>query len=181
MGCFILIEKFGSEINPLFENNLTEKKVISKLKEVFEDHLDAINQNTDEIQANYEYLCELDAKLDKTNERLDQIQLFLQQFGLKVDEKPKFDVKPLNKREQEVFLVLYTLDGIKEKITYSDVAKRTGFTEELIFEYIASLLKKGVPIMRKHINNRTYLQLNPYFKSLQAKQNILKIDQKTLF
>lgn len=180
MGCLFVTENLNSDENPLFENNLAKNKVISKLKEVFEDHLDAINQNTDEIQANHEYLCELDAKLEKINERIDQVQVFLQKFGLEVKETPKFDVKPLNKREQEVFLVLYTLDGVKEKITYADIARRTGLTEELVFGYTASLLKKGVPIIRRHINNRIYLKLNPHFKDIQAKENILKIDQKTL-
>ena len=176
-----MVYSFSTKNSQLSQQNHSDKEFFLKIKDVFEDHLDAINQNTNEIQANYEYLCELDSKLEKVNERLDQIQTFLQKHGFKAEEKPKFDVKPLSKREQEVFLVLYTLDSMKDSITYVDIARRTGLTEELVFGYIDSLIKKGVPIIRKHVNNRTYLKLNPYFKSLQAKENLLKIDQKTLF
>lgn len=162
--------------------NLTQQfhAAFSEIKEKFDDHLTSINENTNEIQANYEYLCELDAKMEKLSERLDQMQLFLQKHGLKVEEKPEFRVSALTKREQEVFLVLYTLDGTKEQITYADVAKRTGLTEELALGYIDNMIRKGVPITRKHQHHRTYLKLNPYFRTLQAKQNILNLDQKTL-
>ena len=45
------------------------KGVFSDVKEELEDHLTAINENTNEISANYEYLCEIDSKMDKLNER----------------------------------------------------------------------------------------------------------------
>lgn len=155
--------------------------VFSEIKDKFDDHLTAINENTNEIQGNYEYLCELDAKIEKLGERLDQMQMFLQKHGLEVEEKPDFKVANLSKREQEVFLVIYTLDGTKDQITYEDVARRTGLTEELAVVYIDNLIRKGVPIVRRHMHNRTLLKLNPYFKTLQAKENILKLDQMTLF
>ena len=152
----------------------------SEIKDKFDDHLTSINENTNEIQGNYEYLCEIDAKLEKVNERLDQITMFLQKHGLKVEEKPEFKIGNLTKREEEVFLVLYTLDGTKELTTYTDVARRTGLTEELAMGYIDNMIRKGVPISRKHAHHRTYLKLNPYFRTLQAKQNIMKLDQTTL-
>ncbi len=155
--------------------------VFSEIKDKFDDHLHAINQNTNETQSNYEYLCELDAKMDKLSERLDQMQMFLQNHGLEVEEKSEFNVSPLTKREGEVFLVLYTLDGTKDIITYSDLAKRTGLTEELAMGYVDNMIRKGVPIRRKHEHNRTFLKLNPHFRNLQAKENILKLDQRTLF
>lgn len=162
--------------------NITQQlhAAFSEIKEKFEDHLTAINENTNEIQANYEYLCELDAKMEKINERLDQIQMFLGSHGFEAEEKPVFNIDPLTKSEQEVFLVLYTLDGTKDHITYADVAKRTGLTEELAMGYIDSMIGKGVPINRQHRQHRTLLKLNPYFRTMQTKENILKLDQKTL-
>ncbi len=155
--------------------------VFSEIKDKFEDHLIAINENTNEVQANYEYLCELDSKIEKLGERIDQIQLFLQNHGLQIEDRPEFTVGNLTKREQEVFLVLYTLDGSKDKISYEDIAKKTGLTEELAMGYIDNMIRKGVPINRKHSHSRTFLQLNPHFRTLQAKKNILNLDQKTLF
>lgn len=178
-GVFGMIQK-KSVLSSSYDIKQQLSYVFSEIKDKFEDHLTSINENTNETQANYEYLCELDAKIEKLNERLEQMQMFLQKHGLKVKEKPEFKVGNLTKREQELFLVLYTLDGTKDKITYADVAKRTGLTEELAMGYIDNMIRKGVPIARKHVHHRAYLKLNPYFRTLQAKHNILKLDQKTL-
>jgi len=154
----------------------------SEIKGELNEHLDAINENTSEVNANYEYLCEIDSKIDKLSERMDQIQLFLQKnLGLEVEEKPAFDVKKLSKREEDVFLVLYTLDGTHENITYQDIARRCCLTEELAMAYIQSLVQKGVPILRTHSKDKICLKLNPTFRNLQAKENILQINQKTLY
>ncbi|MFH1641678.1 MAG: hypothetical protein ABIC04_02150 [Nanoarchaeota archaeon] len=174
-----LVERNGV-LSASYDMTQQLKDIFSQVKEKFDDHLTSINENTNETQANYEYICELDAKIDKLSERIDQIQMFLSNHGLKVEEKPEFIVQKLTKREQEVFLVLYTLDGTKDQISYLDVAKRTCLTEELAMGYIDNMIRKGVPIVRKHVRNRTLLRLNPYFKTLQAKENILKLDQKTL-
>ena len=155
--------------------------VLSEVREELNDHLEAINENTNETQSNFEYLCELDSKIEKLNERIDQISLFLHRHGLQVEKKPDFTFQRLSKREQEVFLVLYTLDGGSDKITYSDLAKRTCLTEAIIMGYIDNMIRKGIPIVRKHIHNSTYLKLNPHFRNLQAKQNILCLNQSTLF
>jgi len=158
------------------------KFVFGQIKEEFEDHLEAINQNTDEIQSNYSYLCEIDSKINKLNERLDQIELFLKQkSGLKIQEKPVFNISQLTKREQELFLVLYTLDNLKDDITYKDLAKKAGLTEQIAMGYIDNLMRKGVPVTRKIINNKICLGLNPYFKRIQTKENILNLNQKMLF
>jgi len=42
------------------------------------------------------------------------------------------------------------------------------------------MLQKGVPITKKYIANEAHLSLNPKFKSLQAKENILQIEQRRL-
>ena len=59
-----------------------------KIKQEFLEHLDSINQNTNEIQANYEYLKEFETKLEKLRERID-----LDSYGTKRDSdknRPKF-------------------------------------------------------------------------------------------
>ena len=156
--------------------------VFQQIKEDLEDHLESINQNTDEIQSNYSYLCEIDSKINKLGERLDQIEMFLKKSaGLKVEEKPIFNISPLTKREQEIFLVLYTLDGMKDNTTYKDLAKRCGLTEQIAMGYVDNLMRKGIPITRKIISNKICLKINSYFKTLQAKENILKLNQKMLF
>jgi ATP-dependent 26S proteasome regulatory subunit len=57
--------------------------------------------------------------------------MFLRKHGLQVEDKPEFQVGNLTKREQEVFLVLYTLDGTKSDVTYDDVGGSKKALEQL--------------------------------------------------
>ena len=156
------------------------KEVISEMRDEIGEHLEAINENTNEIQSNFQYIGELDSKIDKLNERIDQIQLFLANYGFAVEEKQSLNIAPLTKKEEEVFLVLYTLDNEKGTVTYADISRRTGLPETLVMSYILSMAEKGVPIIRRCIKNKPYLSLEPRFKRLQAKENILKIAQTTI-
>ena len=60
------------------KSNIPQQEVLNGIKRQFEEHLQAINENTNEIQSNYEYLSEMESKINKMAERIDQIQLFLQ-------------------------------------------------------------------------------------------------------
>jgi hypothetical protein len=152
----------------------------SQVKDEFEDHLIAINENTNEIQANYELVCNVDQKLNKLSERLDRIEIFLQKHGLKMEEKEEFSPGQLSRREQEIFLVLYTMEEIKGSVTYIDIAKKVCLPEDIVANYVSNIIQKGIPIIKKYKSNQAHLTLNPRFKSLQAKENILKIEQRRL-
>ena len=159
------------------ELDKNQKKLFSDIKIELEEHLQAINENTNEIQSNYEYLCEIDSKIDKLAERIDKIQLFLQSnLNFITDGITTFEVKPLTRTEKEIFMVLYALDDEKGIVGYTDIARKTGLTESLISNYIASMIEKGIPILKKYINNRPFLKLDQEFKTLQTKENILMID-----
>ena len=162
------------------ETNLQLHDAFSQIKDEFEDHLIAINENTNEIQSNYELLSNLDQKLNKIAERLDKLEIFLQKHGLKTEEKENFKPVRLSKREQEVFLILYTLEEVKGSVTYLDIARRVSLPEDIVSSYISNIIQKGVPIIKKYIANEVHLSLNPRFKALQAKENILQIEQRTL-
>ena len=71
------------------------KQAFLKIKREFEEHLQAINENTNEIQSNYEYFCEVDGKMDKLAERIEKIQLYLQSnTNFYIDGEKTFDIKP---------------------------------------------------------------------------------------
>ncbi|MBI2652717.1 hypothetical protein HYX00_04595 [Candidatus Woesearchaeota archaeon] len=148
----------------------------TKIKHEFEEHLQAINENSNEIAANYEYICEIESKLDKLSERVDHIQMYLESnSNIAIAKRNNFDVKRLNRREQEVFLVIYTLEEEKGSITYEDIAKKLTISEQLAGNYVTSIIEKGVPILKRYINSKPYLRLDPEFKTLQAKENILQL------
>ncbi len=157
------------------------KAELTKIRQESEEHLQAINENTNEISANYEYISELESKLEKVSERVDQLQLSLQgssKTTLLTRTNPtrdKFSVKKLNRREQDVFLVIYTLEEEKGSLTYGDIAKKLNISIQLAGEYVTSLIEKGVPIIKRYMNSKPYLKLDPEFKTLQTKENILQL------
>ena len=149
---------------------------LAKIQHQFEEHLQAINENTNEITANYEYIAEIESKLERLSERVDNMQMFLESnFNVAVEKKADFDVKKLNRREQEVFLVIYTLEEEKDGVSYGDIAAKLGISEQLAGNYVTSIIEKGVPIIKRYINSKPYLRLDPAFKTLQTKENILQL------
>lgn len=175
MSGVLLKEGVGS----LSELNDKLKSIFSSIYNEFEDHLDAINENTNEIQANFEYLCKLDNKITKLNERIDEIHLILSKLtGKKTHKKFRLEnIDPLTTSEKNVFINLYTEQA---PMSYSDLARKLKMPISLAREYITNLLEKGIPIQKIYKDQRPYIFLDPKFKNLQAKQNILKIEQRVL-
>lgn len=175
MSGVLLKEGVGS----LSELNDKLKSIFSSIYNEFEDHLDAINENTNEIQANFEYLCKLDNKITKLNERIDEIHLILSKLtGKKTHKKFRLEnIDPLTTSEKNVFINLYTEQA---PMSYSDLARKLKMPIFLAREYITNLLEKGIPIQKIYKDQRPYIFLDPKFKNLQAKQNILKIEQRVL-
>lgn len=152
------------------------KKALKDTKTELDEHLDAINQNTSEIQTSYECMNEINERLEKLAERVESMEMFLQKYGSFTAVEKSFEVKPLTKTEQHVFLVIYALEDEKGLVSYADICRRTGLPAYVVSEYIARLVEKGIPLLKKYVNNVSYIRLNPEFKRLQAKENILCID-----
>lgn len=146
-----------------------------KIKNEFDEHLDTINQNTNEIQANYEFLYELDSKIDKLSQRLDEMQMLNSNQNFSSKTSLTEPLGKLTKREQEVFMILYTNEN--KDLTYSDIARRLGFKDEMVRNYISGLSSKGVPILKKFVSNKIFLYLDSGFKDIQARENVLEINE----
>lgn len=152
----------------------TIKQELSKIRHDLEEHLQTINENTNEIVANYEYICEIEAKIDRLSARVDQLHMLLES-GAIASKRTYFEVKKLSRAEQQVFLVIYTLEEEKGSITYEDIAEKLGISEHLAASYVTSMIEKGVPIIKCYLNSKPLLKLDPYFKTLQTKENILQL------
>jgi len=157
-------------------NDFELKETLKSIKKELNGHLDAINENTSEIQTSYGCMNEVNDKLEKLAERIESIEIFLQEHGNFNAVEKSFDIKPLTKTEQHVFLVIYALEDEKGLVSYADIIKKTGLPGYVVSEYIARLVEKGIPLLKKYLNNIPYIRLNPEFKRLQAKENILMID-----
>ena len=152
------------------------KEALKSIKKELDEHLEALNENTSEIQASYGCMNEINDKLEKLAERVEAIEIFLQQHSNFNAIEKTFDIIPLTKTEQHVFLVIYALEDEKGLVSHVDICKKTGLPGYVISEYIARLVEKGIPLMKKYVNNIPYIRLNPEFKRIQAKENILCID-----
>lgn len=151
----------------LSQLNQCLKDTFCSIKEELEDHLTAINENTNETQSNYELVAELSAKLERIEERIEAMELLLSFPKL-----PK-KVEKLSKKEEKVFLTLYKEE--QNYLTYAEIASSLSLSESAIRYYIEMLINKGIPIIKKTVNNKVYLKLNPHFRREQAKKNILNL------
>lgn len=178
LGVVKIFDKLTKQIKFSFlkTSKFSVKQEINTLKTELNEHLEAINGNTGEITASYVCMNEVNDKLEKLTERLERIEIFLQMEGNFLIEEKSFDVKPLTNAEQQVFLVIYALEDEKGLVSYPEISRKTGMPSYMISEYISRLVEKGLPIMKKYVNNIPYIKLNPDFKRLQAKENILMID-----
>lgn len=154
------------------------QEVLVDVRDQLDDHLTAINENTNELQSNFEYIVSLNANIERLAERIEKMEIFLQNKGFESRQESEFNPGKLTKKEQEVFMVLYTES--RGFVTYADIAKKLCLNEETVSQYVASMMAKHVPIGKKYANNKAYVKLDPSFKAVQAKHNIMKISQKII-
>ncbi len=138
------------------------KKEFELIRSALEEHLSSINENTSEIQALFDYLHQLEKKIDSVSSRLDSLQLH----------KEVKTISPLTQTEKKVFLIFYTEEA---PISYNEIAEKTNLSLTIIQESIASLIEKGIPFIRSTFNDHVFLQLKPEFKERQAKENIINL------
>ncbi len=150
------------------------RRTFKKIKEELDDHLDSINQNTNEVQANYEYIQKLERKIDKLNEKLEElIMMVCTDDELEYVRDALREVQ-LSEKEKQVFLALYTSEDF---LSYEEIATKTNMSTFLASRYCTNLLEKGVPIVKRFVEREPQIQLEPWFKELQAKENIMNIKQ----
>jgi chromosome segregation ATPase len=152
-----------------------EKKLkgsFKKIKNEMDDHLTSINENTTEINSLQDYIAELEEKIVKLGERLDETEIRLNEISGKKENHDEFRNIVLNTREEEIFLLLYSRKG--DLLDYREISKTLGITEEMTRKNIANMTAKGIPIIKKYFENKTFLILDSDFRNLQAKENIIK-------
>lgn len=146
----------------------------SSVKDELDDHLTAVNENSTEIQTNFEYLQKLDDKIERLRERIDELFCLIQPEN--EEKKPIFTFKKLNRREKEIFAVLYILTETTAFVTYEQMAKKTNLTAELVAQFVSSMVAKGIPITKKYFEKVAYISLEHSFRQVQAKENIVGLD-----
>ena len=137
-----------------------------KVRQQLEEHLSAINENTSEIQALFDYLQDIETKMDRLAQRLDQLQLGQE------NQVEKKMITSLNQIEKKVFLALYTEET---PVSYKEIAVKANLPLALIPECISSLCDKRIPFQRSFYNDTLFLKLDPQFKEAQARENLINL------
>ena len=139
----------------------------ARIKQELDEHLDSINQNTQEITSCYQTIAELDSKIEKLSERIDEYAY----PGAAASILSPVDIE-LTLREQEVFAALF---AHPEGISITQCARMLGLTEDLIHTNLCFLLEKGVPIHKSVTEFGETHQLDRKFRQMQEEQEIVLI------
>jgi len=141
------------------------KKEFDAVRQALEEHLSSINENTSEIQGLFDYLQEMGTKIEKLNQRIEELQLHH-------NPEEKKTIAPLNKIEKKIFLALYTEEA---PLCFKELAVRLQFPISIVQDGINSLVSKGIPLERSYFNDKPFLKLKPEFKERQAKENLINL------
>lgn len=150
------------------------KKENIQLQYGYDDILDATNENTNEIQSNFTYISDIDRKISKLNDKVDELSIMLKHILAKRDftDDKKPNITPLSQSEKKIFLVLYTSEKL---LSYRDLAFSASTNESLISQYITNLIEKGVPIVKHYTDGKPLVGLSSKFKEIQAKNNLVNL------
>jgi len=143
---------------------------LSNIRAALEEHLSAINENSNEIQALFDYLQDMECKIDTLNSRLDSLQIESQAKSA--------SIRPLNDSERQVFLVLYTAEGF---LDCHEIAKRSNLSHACVQEHLCVLSSKGIPFTRTLSDKRILVQIDAKFKERQAKENVVNLSLDSFF
>lgn len=94
--------------------------------------------------------------------------------NLKKEVRLKF--KRLTDQEFSVFSTIYQLSEENGYTDYKNLSIKLGLTESSIRDYIGRLIKKGIPVEKTKINNKSIrLSISPNLKKIATLPTIFKL------
>ena len=167
-GVGSMIDAFASLKHELSQVKQDINSEVQSLKEECEDHLCAINENTEELAQVQNSIGTIEEKMEKLNSRIDHMHMMFNQILWQT--KITIDLEP---NEQILFQLLCSYN---EFITSEFVTEKTQLAEVAVREIITSLIDKGVPVLMRMAKGQTVLKLDSEFRKLQRKHKIIKIN-----
>jgi DNA-binding MarR family transcriptional regulator len=106
--------------------------------------------------------------IENASEILDSLD------NIKKEVRLKF--KRLTEQEWLIFSTIYQLEEEHEFVDYKVVSQRLGLTESSIRDYVRRLIKKGIPVDKKKINNKNIqLSISPHLRKIAPLNTILQL------
>ena len=125
------------------------------------------DRQTDKNTLNYPKIYEKLA-VDNAVEILDSLD------SLKKEIRLKF--KRLTDQEWMIFSTLYQLEEQEGFTDYKTLSKRLKLTESSIRDYIGRLIKKGIPVEKNKVNNKTIqLSISKNLKKIASLSTIIQL------
>jgi len=149
----------------------SSQQFFAELREELDDYRSAINQNQEELGTCFEYVKQLERKVEKLADRMEEVAILLGSSQVRA----KAQIAPLNEKEKWIFMALYSLVHERGTVTYKQLAQRLNVTDTLVAAYLASMTRKGVPITKKYVGGVALLTIDPQFLEHQAKTNVLQV------
>lgn len=180
----ILVYPALRQINQTFtEENPTQNMVLERLNSLnkpFSTGNEGVptdrqtDQQTDNKHQNYLKRPFLSQKEPPQNSIEDAAKILDSLDSLKKEIRIKF--KQLTDQEVLVFSTLYQLEEEQGPVEYKILAEKIGLTESSIRDYIGRLLKKGIPVEKKKINNKQILlSISQSLKKVASLSTILQL------
>jgi DNA-binding MarR family transcriptional regulator len=127
---------------------------------------DRQTDNKHEIELKTEEIME--NSIDNAAKILDSLDSIKKEIRLKF--------KRLTEQEVLVFSTLYQIDEETGPTDYKTIAKKLGLTESSIRDYVGRLIKKGIPVDKKRINNKIIqLSISQNLKKIASLPTILQL------
>ena len=138
---------------------------IRLIRIALEEHLNSINENSQEIQALFDYLQD-------TENRISSIENTLKLLNLSSEKK--YSPLKLNETEKKLFQTIYSED---KPLDYQEISDLTSIPLSTVPDCISSLVNKGIPLNRSYINKKLFIGLERQFKDVQMRENILNLGE----
>ncbi|MEK6906550.1 MAG: hypothetical protein AABW81_02930 [Nanoarchaeota archaeon] len=124
------------------------------------------NQQTNQQTKNKE--------IDHNNSLNNAFEILSSLDNLKKEIRLKF--KRLTNQEFLVFSTIYQLDEEQKNIDYKLLSETLNLSESSIREYVGKLIKKGIPVDKHKINNKSVLiSISPNLKKITTLSTILQL------
>jgi len=111
---------------------------------------------------------EIQGPIESAAKMLDSLDALKKEIRLKF--------KQLTDQEILVFSTLYQLEEEQGPVEYKVLAAKLGLTESSIRDYIGRLLKKGIPVEKRRINNKQIqISISANLKKVASLSTILQL------
>ena len=136
------------------------------------------NQQTDQHIENSSFKEVDKEEIRNKSGRLDHLQR-ASEILESLDELKKevrFKFKRLTKQEMLIFSIIYQLEEEKVAPDYSVIAEKLHLSESSVRDYVAKIIKKGIPIEKtKESNKKVFLSISKDLKKIASLNTIVQL------